>query len=432
MLRAILVMAPFLFIACEKSTGEIGLGQVVDSKGVLGTKKSIPFITYNSSFDSIISTAPSRQIAGNYQDPYLGLAKAKFQTHLLLSLLSPDFGDQPVCDSVVMYLAYNGYYGDTSQATTFVVHELDEFLDPDTTYFSNKEFPAGKELGRISQIPTPGTLAKDLGDTISPALKLYLDEDFFQEKLINASRLSKQYFTSNEDFIQHVHGIQVSVENTTNGLTYFNVASLASFIRVYYRETPQDTVTSQYELYYGIFSSGNYTSVNSFSHEHNMGGPDLDNQDTINGEATIFAQAMAGVSATILLPNLKELRDSNWVINRAELVFPVRTGSVMAYQLPPSLLILENKPDARTLVDDYLPGGISVDGSLERGILRDNSYTFNISRLVHRYINTEDTIQPLLLLPELASSNGWRAVLNGNIDPIKPPQFNIYYTKTKD
>ena len=182
-----------------------------------------------------------------------------------------------------------------------------------------------------------------------------------------------------------------------------------------------------------VFSvQGNYTSVNSFSQDLTMGGPDLENQDTINGEATVYAQAMGGVVTTVQLPNLKELRDSNWVINRAELVFPVRSGSVTKYQLPTGLLILENKPNARILIDDYLSGGISVDGGLERGILRDNSYTFNISRLVHRYINTEDTIQPLLLLPELASSQGWRAVLNGNSDPVKPPQFNIYYTKTKD
>ncbi len=432
LMRAILIVAPFLFIACEKSTGEIGLDQVIDSRGTLGVRKGLPLVTYNASFDSIFSVAPSKQLAGKYNDPHLGLAEAKFQTHLLLSLLSPDFGDDPVCDSVVMYMAYNGYYGDTSQQTTFIVNELGEYLDPDTNYYSNKEFAIKRELGRVTTIPAPNTLSRDLGDTISPALRLYLDKDFFQKELINASRLDKQYFTGNNEFIQHINGIQLTVENAMGGILYFNVASLASLVRVYYRETPQDTVVREYELYYGIFTSGNFTSVNSFTHDRSMGGPDLDNQDTINGEPTIYSQTMAGTVTHVQLPNLKELKDSNWIINRAELVFPVREGSAGIYNLPPSLLILENKPNRRILVDDYLPGGISVDGSLERGFLRDRSYTFNISRLVHRYINTQDTIHPLLLVPEAASSEAWRTVLNGNNDPIKPASFNIYYTKTNN
>ncbi len=70
--RAIILMAPLLFIACEKSTGEIGLDQVIDSKAVLGTRFAMPIVAYNASFDSLLSTGPSQEIAGSYIDPFLG------------------------------------------------------------------------------------------------------------------------------------------------------------------------------------------------------------------------------------------------------------------------------------------------------------------------------------------------------------------------
>lgn len=438
-IRAILGVAPFLFIACEKSTGEIGLGQVLNSKAALGTKLGIPIIAYNTTFDSVLSTGASQDIAGSYIDPFLGGVNASFNTHLTLSLLSPDFGDNPICDSVVMFVAYRGYYGDTTVPSTFVVNELAELLDPDKGYYSNYKFKFGEELGRISLPPRPNTRTVHDGDTLRPALKLNLDVDYFQENVINASRLAKQYFVNNDEFIKHVNGINLGVEGYGGGLTYFNIGSLSSVVKIYYRGTPTDTVSSIYEMYYGVYSSGNYVSVNSFSQDFSLGGPNIDNQDTINGEHTIFSQAMGGAVTRVILPNLKELKDSSWIINRAELVCPVREGSVGKFPLPTSLLLLEDKGPSRTTVDDYSPvivdkqsyAGLGADGKLEIGQLREKNYTFNITRLVHRYINTTDTIFPLVLLPASSASQGWRAVLNGNQDPVKPMQFNIYYTKTK-
>ncbi len=425
-------MAPFFFIACEKSTGEIGLGQVIDSKAVLGTKRNLPIVAYTTTFDSILSTGPSQEIVGAYIDPVFGGVDARFNTHMLLSLLSPDFGDDPVCDSVILYLGYNGYYADTSQPVTFVVNELGEYLDPDSTYYSNKQFALGKELGRVTTIPRPRTLAVDEGDTIAPALRVELDKQYFQENLINASRLAQEYFINNQEFIKHIFGLQISAEGNSSGLTYFNISSLSSFIKVYYRESSTDTVSERYELYYGIFTSGNFVSVNTFSHDFSLAEFNIDNQDTANGEATIYAQAMGGAITHVKLPDLRTYQDSGFIINRAELIVPVREGSVGKYQIPSTLLMLEDKGSSKPFIDDYDPNGIVTGGELEIGRLRDQKYTFNITRLVHRYITTNDTIYPLAIIPSASASRGWRAVLNGYLDPVKPMEFNIYYTKTQE
>lgn len=431
LLSAILAMASFVFVACEKSTGEIGLDQVIDDKAVLGTKKSLPVIGYSFPFDSIRSTGPSQEILGAYIDPVFGGVEAKFTTHMLLSLLNPDFGDNAVCDSVVLLLGYNGYYGDTNAPQTFVVNALDEYLDPDSSYYSNKQFALGKELGRATAAPRPFTRIADDGDTIAPALRIDLDKDFFQENLIRASRLSQGYFVNNVEFIKHIYGVQLSTEGYGGALLYLNISSLSSLVKVYYREAPEDTVSLRYDLYFGVFSSGNYYSVNGFAHDFSLASFDLENQDTASGEATLYVQSMAGAVTRILFPTLKAYQDSGFIINRAELILPVREGSVGPYGAPTSLLLLEDKGDSRPFVDDYKPGSNPVGGFLEIGRLRDKNYEFNITRLVHRYLNTSDTINPLILIPASSASQGWRTVLNGYQDPVKPLQFNIYYTKTK-
>jgi hypothetical protein len=141
---------------------------------------------------------------------------------------------------------------------------------------------------------------------------------------------------------------------------------------------------------------------------------------------------MGGAMTQIHLPDLKSLQDSGFIINRAEIIVPVRSGSVGNYGLPSTLLMLEDKGTTRPFIDDYANGGITTGGELEIGRLRDQKYVFNITRLVHRYISTNDTIYPLSLIPSASASRGWRAVLNGYLDPVNPLEFNIYYTKSRE
>jgi hypothetical protein len=436
MIRAILVMASFIFVACEKSTGEIGLEEVIDSQAFLGIKKNVPILAYTAPFDSIVTKGAAREISGAYIDPVFGKVKAAFNTHLLLSLLNPDFGSAPICDSVVMLIAYDGYYADTSAPVTFVVNELGEYLDPDTTYHSNYVFDLGVELGRITTIPRPNTSIYDQGKLVSPSLKLKLDKSYFQSQLINASRLARQFFGTNEEFITHMYGFQLSTEGFGSGLSYFDIANLASLVRVYYRESAADTVAKSYEMYYGIFSSGNYVSVNSFEQDHSIASFDLNMQDTVNGEATLYVQAMGGVCARLELPDMKMYADSGFIINKAELIVPVREGSVGRFLPPNQLLLLEDKGDVKQLVENrrFFNGqfyGSPTGGAIVYGDLRSKKYTFLITRLVNQHINSTDTLYPLLLIPASSASQGWRVVLNGIHDPYEPMEFNIYYTKTK-
>jgi hypothetical protein len=436
------LVAAFFFVitACEKSTGEIGLGQVIDSKAVLGTLLELPVKSYTIPGDSIRTSSPNQELAGNYIDPYFGGVKTSFATHMVLSLLNPVFGDNPICDSVIMTMAYRGFYGDTSVPTTFVVNQLDELLDPNKIYYSNQKFEIGKEIGRLTTATKPGSRITVHGVPFAPSLRIDLDKDFFQKELINTSRLARQYFINNNEFIKHMRGIQISAEGYGGSATYFNIGSLSSVVQVFYRENPTDTVSKSYDLYFGIFTSGQYVSTNMFEFDYSLAQFNLENQDSINGEANIFVQGGGGVVTRIDLPDLKAYSDSNYLINRAELIVPVREGSVGRYFAPTNLLILREREDGqRTFLLDAEPIGRTSAGSpvfgppsggnLVTGKFRERTYTFNVTRTINSFINDTVTVSPIILLPQSSGSNIWRAVLNGSANPVNPIKLNIYYTK---
>lgn len=428
LLRAILAVAPFIFIGCEKSTGQLGLQQVVADKAELGTKKNFPVIAYTTQLDSLISVYPAQEIVGAYIDPVFGGVKAALNTHMVLTTLNPEFPAEAVCDSVVFFMAYNGYYGDTAAPVTFVVNALDEYMGIDTMY-SNSARALGAELGRTTVQPRPNTIIAYQGDTLAPALHMHLDKDFFQENLINASRLAQSYFVNNTEFIKHINGFQLRTEGYADGLLYCNINSLASFIKVYYRNFDSDTTVQEFELLFGAQTALGVYSHTFIEHDFSLANFDMNSQDTVNGEATLHIQSLAGAATRIVFPDLKVYQDSGYVINRAELVLPVREGSVGNYPLPGRLEIFEEKNGLRYVVADFV--GLGIGGQLDAGFLRDREYVFNITRQIHQYMNTNDTINPLIIYPLSSMSQARRVVLNGYTDPVEPIQFNIYFTKTK-
>ncbi|HAR22392.1 MAG TPA: hypothetical protein DCR47_07515, partial [Cryomorphaceae bacterium] len=96
----VLVGLALLSSSCEKSNGEIGAGKFIEDRPELGEKLSFNVVSYTTNWDSITTKNPVSVALGNLNDPIFGKLNAAFTTRLLLSKLSPDFGDSTVCDSV--------------------------------------------------------------------------------------------------------------------------------------------------------------------------------------------------------------------------------------------------------------------------------------------------------------------------------------------
>ena len=115
---------------------------------------------------------------GTYIDPYFGKMDASIVSQIRLEA-SVDFAlssgslDSLVIDSVVMYLALQGSFGNLD-AQTFEVYQIDEDIDIDSTYYTNK-----------SMTTTGGNLAVSGAITPNPVSVGYVGGSLTEYAILN-------------------------------------------------------------------------------------------------------------------------------------------------------------------------------------------------------------------------------------------------------
>lgn len=423
--KAIIIMASFVFISCEKSTGALGLDLVLEDKVIIGTKRNIPVKSYTTQFDSVLSTNPRRVMTGHIEDSEFGSSDYKFVTQLLLEGPSPEFGDNPIVDSVKLFVPYGGYYGDTTVLTTMKVFELDDDISADTSFYSNTKFNVTSQVAEKDFYPEPNSNIGFSNGGLVPTLEMDVDTAWASQRIIQASVSNPDDFVSNEAFVQYMHGLHFSTGGTGNAALYFDLANFNSIVRIYYRVHPDSTAGLSFDL-----ESGGATAVNTVEYDYSSAAFDLQNQDTVNGEIDTYLQTMGGVSTVLDFSALETYKDSSFLVNKAELVFRMNPGTGAELSPPDQLLLLEAKSTQNVFVKDFLSNPL-FGGVKETDALRETKYTFNITRLIHDYLNTEDIVNDLIVIPTGNSATANRLVLGGNQNMFLPFEFNIYFTRTK-
>ncbi len=425
--KAIFIMASFVLLSCEKSTGSLGLDLVVDDKAVLGFKRDIPVRTYSVNFDSINTTNAFNSIVGFMRDPAFGEISNDFVGQFMLSQTSPDFGSTPIVDSAKLVLVYGGYYGDTNQVINLEILELDEELDLDSGYYSNDSFKALFGVGSKRFIPKPKTRTFFEGTSVGAATIIDIDTGWVNHKIIKGAKDNPDAFADNEAFVKYFRGFKFTSNKSGNSALYYDLLALETRFRIYYREHKDSTIVLTYDL----FSYTNSTRVNTAEYDYSTADFDLKNQDTANGELETFVQSMGSVATLIDLSALKTYRDSGFIVNKAELILRVKQGSGNGLPPPSQLLLLENKNGSRVFVKDFILARNNFGGFLETDPLREMKYTFNLSLLIHDYLNTAAEVNDLLVIPVRSSAHMNRVILGGNQNPFIPMEFNLYFTRTK-
>lgn len=426
---AILVMALLFAYACEKDAGLLGLDAIGESRSRVGVLKQYPVRTFTVFDDSVLTTNPQRAIAGSYRDPRLGFHQASFATHLLLQSSQPDFGDNARLDSARMVLRYQGFYGDTNQAMSIRVLQLDEYLDPDADdgFYSSKVWKRGTLLGDSGPVlHRPNTL--DVLDNGIPASRLVipLDTAYLQQLIIDEAVNGNSAFDNNNNFIEYFNGIVVESGGEDGCMVYFETLTGLTRLELYYHN---DTDTSVF--YLETDNSG--STANSFVHDYSQASFDPANPDTANGELYTYVQAMGGVITALEFPTLHQLVDSAFLINKAELVFRSEIGSdANGYAPPTQLLILETGANdtGKVLIKDYRIGASTgVGGTLIKGTYKDKQYRFNISRhIFERLADYNGKGTRLFLVAGSGASTSNRVILNGNLHPVNPLTLDLYFS----
>jgi hypothetical protein len=393
--------------------------------------------------DSILADRVAQGLAGIYRDSVFGLSRAALhvQPRLATNFLTlGQAGETLVTDSLVLSLQYNGIYGDSSIQQTLEVYRIDEVLDISENYPSNTVIETQAavlgtktfrpDLENELRINSPNSTGGMDTLNVQPELRIRLDNAFGDEIL---SKSGQSELENNSNFAAFFNGLKVMppqgtvVNNNEAAILYFALTASATKMSLYYSTISTNGDTTKRVIAFPINSS----SVRFNTFEHDYSGSEVEsqlNQATADSVYT-YTQAMAGVETLISFPSLVEkYKDSNIVVNKAELVLPTADGSYAKYGFASSLIVA-SKDDMGNLefIPDYFEGE-SYFGGFYDPITQ--SYRFNVGRYVQGLLNGTINSDGLTLLLTGSAVKAERAVIFGPKNLNRQIRLNLYYSKT--
>ena len=343
-----LIIGAAVIVACEPEADELGL-QFFQNGTAQGVESSYDVVIFNKNHNDTIQTNADRVVEGTigaFDEPNFGRQKSSYVTQVRLSSYDPDFGTNPVVDSVVLEMkplyhtvtdsvtttTYDDYIypdgniaakkviktypikkygkaklnGSTTQFTVNV-HEVSQFLDSyQTEVFSNKQVSLGMLLGTKT---FDGNLrdikiTKDSDNTElysrDPGLRVALDKNFFQSHIID----KKGSFELKDaaSFIRFFKGIRISVAENDGYIFNFNPNELTAVI--YYKfDKTENNVTTRTQASYSLDLGSSNAHFNQIDFNRPTAfNTAMANINKVSGDPRIYLQGMGGPGAEIKIP----------------------------------------------------------------------------------------------------------------------------------
>ena len=255
-LSAIFFLGLIVLMGCKKK--EDGIGLNVQPQGDQLNVELIDtasIITYSIKEDSLKSDeldGPS--MLGTYIDPYFGKMDASIVSQIRLEAsvdftLSSGSLDSLVIDSVIMYLALQGSFGNLDPQT-FEVYQMDEDIDIDSTYYTNKLMATTGPNLAVSGPITPDPVSVGYVEgllTEYAILNIPLSINEFGWKMFNES--GNTALSGNDgtgEFLDWYKGLVIKANNPVQGVNdggifYADMVNDFSKVTIFYRDTSGTT-----------------------------------------------------------------------------------------------------------------------------------------------------------------------------------------------
>ena len=407
-----------LVVSCEESSF---IGLEVQPSADRFTVKSYRDNMIGSSVlerDSILAVDHAESLLGVHHDPVFGRVKASFLTQAGIFELV-NFGEQPVFDSLILYLHVKGYYGIGTDPQEITVYEITETIDPDSAYYSNLD--PGSMIDAQDKLAIH-TVRMSEGDTL---IRIPITSARFQDKLLYAPATATQ---SLEDFLAYFKGLYVTAELPAGEGSVFNIDlnSVSSKMSLYYRRSDTLDTSTRYDYIINI----NANRINLFDRDYTSAVFYDIIGETGTGDSFTYVQGASGVLTRLDFNNIKTWRDSIPVsINLAQLYLPVDETDVdyQKYPAPRRLVLFERDEEGRyfgvidlTIGDNYFGGSFNSEGGY---------YSMNITNWVQAILNGRRDNTSLYISARESGVTPHRAVLRTGSHSSGGPRIEITYTK---
>ena len=377
-----------LLYACQEDPSKLGVDFLQDSDMLnVALNDTLTVEAFTVEPERVLITRQYTMPLGSYADPIFGHVKTEFLAQFAFSNYV-DFGDNPVCDSLIIELFCSGSYGNGEFASEINVYELTSDLDDTIEYYSDFD-PEGSY--NATKINVSDALISNMNinknNTDSTLIQIHLS-NYYGNKLIYPPVEDDSLFYANDSvFKANIKGLYFSVNQVNEGglILYTLPSHISSRIVLYYHNL-EDTLEYSYYFYasyvrIGIFDFNNHNEANI---------PYLNNTDF--EDTAIYLQSLGGTVADIKFPHIDNLiEDLGRVsINKAELIIPVLTDSIeqTEYEIPGQLGLRSINTEGEEIIIPDDPSVMGLVGYFG-GEYDDeiNAYKFNIGNYIQHLVN---------------------------------------------
>lgn len=343
-----LVMGIVVLNSCEGDLDDLG-SQLVE--GADGYDKAYSVIAYNINNNNYVRSDASKLDSvriGAFSESIFGKQQVSYLTQVRLNTYDPDFGINPVLDSVVLtlkpryesatdsittttnedYIYPDGQVAAKKVVTTYPVskygkykiagaktpltikiHEVADFLGGTSdSLFSNKAFALGAEIGSKAFDGTVNSVVitkdSDATELLNRAVsfRMKLDSAFFQNKII--AKKGNQVLKDAASFIRYFRGISIAVEQNDGYL--FSMAPNDATLVMYYKNdvTGTDGVVTRTKAETALDLGSSNVHFSQINNDRS-GTPyetAMLNISTTNGDTSLYTQGMGGAGFGIKIP----------------------------------------------------------------------------------------------------------------------------------
>ena len=413
---SILFLLICLFSACKKNWNELG-SQLIATENI--TVLSFDSLKIKASIhkeDSLSSLNTSSYFLGSFTDADFGSTDASIYTEFRMPSSDVVFGENAQADSIVLSFQIEGFYGDTSSALNISVKEMLEEITSSTTDSSGQDssIVIYTDQDFLIDNTTIGSLSYTAASSGATLVNINLTNEFAQS-FLDAETLN---FEDNTAFQSFFKGLYISCDQFTSQgmLLELDLLDVSSKLTLYYQNSESDSLSYDFQI------NSNADKMTRWFHDYSTTNiPNLIGEEDLE---QAYVQGSVGYRTYLTLPSLESLKDSNYVIHKAELTIPyVYNENDSVFSIPSKLgLAAVNSQGGLEILseDQNIQGSSYFDGNSNT---LDQTYTFNIARYVHKVIEQGYTNRLAIYVPSSVISPERVLISNDAVNSIKLKLF---------
>ena len=407
-----LVVVLSLFSACKKDWNELGSQLVTTEDIQMLLVEDFEIKASIHPEDSLSSLNTSTSFLGSIAEPNFGASAAGIYTEFRMPSSDVSFGTSALADSVVLSFKLADYYGDTTSTLSISVKEMLEEIISTTTdnsgedstlaIYSNQDFLVDQAgVGSLTYTAEP---------TNNPIINIQLSNELAQS-FLDADPVN---FEDNTAFQSFFKGLYISCEQVASQgvILELDLLDASSKMTLYYHNEDSDSLSYDFQI------NSNADRMTRWSHDYSA-----TNIESLFGDDNLdvsYVQGSAGLRTYLTLPSLASLKDSNYVVHKAELSIPYfdsENDSLFGIPSKLGLAAVNSEGKLEILAEDQnVQGSNYFDGNSNA---LEQTYTFNIARYVHKVIEEGYTNKLALYVPSSVLNPERVLLSNDSTKPIK-------------